>query len=246
MKISFVIPAYNEENHLKACLDSIFQELSGKSLAWEIIVVNNASTDQTKNIAQTYSQVKVVDEPRKGLSFARQAGFAASSGELVANVDADTIMPQGWLDKVIKYYQTTPNLVCLSGPHVFYDMPVWFNWGVKGYYYIVYALYLFNRFVLRVGSMVQGGNFVLKRAALAGIGGFDTDFNFYGEDANIAKRLNKVGQVIFTLRLPIGASGRRVKAEGFLLTPLRYGINYIWTVFFGHPFHKKHSDIRSR
>ncbi|MBI5530495.1 MAG: glycosyltransferase family 2 protein [Candidatus Doudnabacteria bacterium] len=245
MKISFVVPAYNEESHLKLCLDSIIKGISGEKIDSEIIVVNNASTDQTRNIALTYPQVKVVDETRKGLSFARQAGFKASSGDLVANLDADTIMPAGWMDTVLKYYRENPSLVCLSGPHVFYDMPKWFNRGVMVYYYIVYGLYWFNKYVLRAASMVQGGNFVLRREALEKIGGFDQGFDFYGEDADIAKRMNKVGNVVFTMRLPIFASGRRVRAEGFFLTPLRYGLNYMWTVLFGRPFHKKHADIRS-
>lgn len=245
LKISFVIPAYNEENNLKFCLDSIIKETAGKNVVSEIIVVNNASTDQTRNIALSYKQVKVVDQPKKGLSFARQAGFKVATGDLVANLDADTIMPKGWLETVEKYYNEKTNLVCLSGPHVFYDMPKWFNRGVSVYYYIVYGLYWFNRFVLRNASMVQGGNFVLRRSALEQIGGFNEGFDFYGEDADIARRMNKVGNVLFTLRLPIFASGRRVRAEGFFATPLRYGLNYLWTVLFGRPFNKKHADIRS-
>ena len=245
MKISFVIPAYNEENNLKLCLDSIIVEIAHKNIVSEIIVVNNASTDQTRNIAQSFKQVKVVDEPRKGISYARQAGFKVATGDLVANLDADTIMTKGWLDKVEKFYQENPNLMCLSGPHVFYDMPKWFNWGVTVYYYIVYGLYWINRFVLRNASMVQGGNFILRHRALEKIGGFNKEFNFYGEDADIAKRMNKIGDVVFTLSLPIFASGRRLRAEGFFLTPFRYGLNYFWTVFFGRPFHKTHADIRS-
>src|ERR1700722_17515689 len=89
MRLSFVVPAYNEEAYLPACLESILEQtLSLDPALTEIIVVNNASTDGTREVAMRYPGVTVVDEPRKGLTFARQAGFAASTGDLIANVDS--------------------------------------------------------------------------------------------------------------------------------------------------------------
>ena len=82
MRLSFVVPAYNEETYLPACLESILAQTRELGDDVEIIVVNNASTDRTREVALGYPGVKVVDEPRKGLTFARQAGFAASKGEL--------------------------------------------------------------------------------------------------------------------------------------------------------------------
>ena len=99
MKISFVIPAYNEEGYLGECLASVRRELARGRYDAEVIVVNNASTDKTAEIARSFPGVIVVDEPKKGLSQARHSGFAASSGDLIANVDADTILPKGWLDE---------------------------------------------------------------------------------------------------------------------------------------------------
>jgi len=99
MRISFVVPAYNEETYLPDCLDSILaqtRDLPAGSV--EIIVVNNASTDRTREVALSYPGVQVVDEPRKGLTHARQAGFAASTGELIANVDSDSRLTPGWVD----------------------------------------------------------------------------------------------------------------------------------------------------
>src|SRR5580698_2099218 len=99
MKISFSIPAYNEEHRIGRCLVAVQKEIvrSGMENECEIVVVNNASTDRTKEIASKFAGVKVVDETRKGLTWARQAGFEHSSGELVANVDSDTMVPPGWL-----------------------------------------------------------------------------------------------------------------------------------------------------
>ena len=75
MKLSFVIPAYNEERYLQDCIRSILLETAGMNGTCEIIVVNNASTDRTRELALGFPEVRVIDEWRKGLTHARQAGF---------------------------------------------------------------------------------------------------------------------------------------------------------------------------
>lgn len=246
MKISVVIPAYNEEKFIKDCLDSILNEISNKNYDIEIIVVNNASTDRTREIISSFSQVKLVDEPKKGLVRARQAGYQASSGELVANIDADTRMTEGWFDKVISEFFKNKKLVSLSGPFIYYDLPKKVNVGVRLYYYLGFIAYIINRYILRVGSIIQGGNFVVKRTALEAIGGFNKDFDFWGEDADLARRLVKVGQVKFTFDLPIYASGRRLLEEGIVKTGSRYILNYFSTIFFKKPYDTVKKDFKNK
>ena len=122
MRLSFVVPAYNEEAYLPACLESILAQTRDLGEPVEIIVVNNASTDRTREVALGYPGVRVVDEPRKGLTFARQAGFAASTGELIANVDSDSRLTPGWVEQVLTTFATEPKMVALSGPFVYYDL----------------------------------------------------------------------------------------------------------------------------
>lgn len=244
MKLSFVIPAYNEEALIGKCLDSVLKQSAGRSEDIEIIVANNASTDRTGEVASSFSGVTVVNESQKGIVYARRAGFLASSGDLIANIDADTMLTPGWIDKVLEAFSANPNLVALSGPHIFYDLSRGFNVGTRLFYGVGYAGYLMNRFVFRVGSMVQGGNFVIKRTALEQIGGYNPEFNFWGEDSDLARRLFPIGDVKFTFDLPIYASGRRVAVEGKFTTAWRYGINYVWTIFFKKPFTKTYSDVR--
>ena len=122
MRLSFVVPAYNEEAYLPACLESILAQTGELGDAVEIIVVNNASSDRTLQVAMGFKGVRVVDEPRKGLTFARQAGFAASSGELIANVDSDSRLTEGWVQTVLAEFAAAPKLVALSGPFIYYDM----------------------------------------------------------------------------------------------------------------------------
>lgn len=244
MKISFVIPAYNEENYLKDCLESIFRELDGKKVNYEIIVVNNASTDKTKQIAKSFKNVKVIDEPEKGLVHARKTGYLASNGDLIANVDADTRLTKGWLDKVLLEFKDS-NLTGLSGPFIYYDLPRKYQPMVRFFYYYAFSLYLLNRYIFRRGSMLQGGNFIIRRSALKKIGGFDDkNFSFYGEDADIAMRLHSTGNVKWTFSLPMYSSGRRLAGEGPFTLSSRYTINYIWVSLFGKPFTHEVIDIR--
>jgi glycosyltransferase involved in cell wall biosynthesis len=244
MRLSFVVPAYNEEAYLPACLESILAQTRSMGDAVEIIVVNNASSDGTREVALRYAGVTVVDEPRKGLTFARQAGFAASSGELIAHVDSDSRLTPGWVETVLKAFAQEKALAALSGPVVYYDLTPWQRTAVQVFYGIAWATYAINRYVLRVGSMVQGGNFVTSRKALSAIGGFDTAIPFYGEDTDIARRLSAVGEVRFTFALKMFSSARRLKKEGMLTMAGRYAINYFWTTFFKRPFSSKYVDVR--
>ena len=244
MRLSFVIPAYNEESYLAACIDSILMQTRHLIEPTEIIVVNNASTDRTREVALSYPSVKLVDEPRKGLPQARQAGFNASTGELIANVDADSRLTPGWVAQVLETFDATPGLVALSGPVVYYGLSPREAVYVRIFYSWAWIAYAINRYILRVGSMVQGGNFILTRTALEQIGGFNLAITFYGEDTDIARRLNDVGIVRFTFALKMLSSARRLKKEGMLTTAARYSINYFWTTFLERPFTHTHNDIR--
>ena len=246
MKISFVIPAYNEEKYLPLCLQAIFLQQKTASCDVEVIVVNNASTDATHAIAASFPSVIVIDESRKGITFARQAGLAAATGDLIANVDADSILTPGWLEAVAKNFSRNEKLVALSGPFLYYDLPVFSNLQIHFYYLLGYITYLINRFVLRVGSLLQGGNFVVRRSALQQIGGFNTAIAFYGEDTEIAKRLSQVGPVVFTFSLPMYSSARRIKHEGLLTMAVKYPMNFFWTTFFKRPFTTEYIDVRKQ
>jgi glycosyltransferase involved in cell wall biosynthesis len=250
MRLSFVIPAHNEENYLPACLDSILSQVHElpEDLASEveIIVVNNASSDRTGDVALTYPGIQVVNEPRKGLTYARQAGFLRSSGELIANVDSDSRLTCGWLNQVLDTFSAEPKLACLSGPFVYYDLTPAQRVTVQVFYCSAFLVYALNRWVLSAGSMVQGGNFVVRRSALEQIGGFNLGIAFYGEDTDIARRLHHVGAVRFTLALKMFSSARRLRKEGMLTVATRYTMNYLWTTFRKRPFTEEYVDIREQ
>lgn len=243
-KISFVIPAYNEAKNLAGCLRSVLDEIQRESVNAEVVVVNNASTDETRKIGEGFLEVKVLDEPRKGITFARQAGYVVSRGRLIANIDADNRLPVGWLKKALAEFEEKPSLVCLSGPLIYFDLPWYKRLVVWFYSRVVFFVYLLNRFIFRLGSVVQGGNFVVRRKALEQIGGFDTSIKFYGEDTDLARRLSRLGLVKFYLKFFIYSSGRRLAKEGVVLTGFRYVLNYYSVLLRHKPATDKYTDIR--
>jgi glycosyltransferase involved in cell wall biosynthesis len=244
MVLSFVVPAFNEEAYIGDCLEAILKQTKDIQDSTEIIVVNNASTDRTREVALGYPGVRVVDEPRKGLTFARQAGFLASTGSIIANVDSDSRLTPGWVDRVLNEFQSNPRLAGFSGPFIYYDLTDQQRRMVKVFYLLGWVTHMMNKHVLHVGAMMQGGNFVVSRAALEKVGGFNVDISFYGEDTDIARRLNAVGDVVFTFDLKMYSSARRLKHEGMFTMAARYSINYFWTTFLKRPYTREHLDIR--
>ena len=243
MKLSFVIPAWNEENYIARTLDSVTRQVSKSGRDIEIIVVDNASRDRTGEIARGFPGVIVVDEPRKGLPQARQAGFLASSGDLIANMDADSILPEGWIEKIYEHFSGDSELAALSGPYQYYEYSTPKNFIVSLYYMPAFIAHSVSRRLFGKGGIIQGGNFVLKRSALEKVGGFNTDIKFYGEDTDIARRIQTAGKVKFDFNFKMTTSARRLQKDGFWKTAWRYFINHIWVLFFKKPITKSYTCV---
>jgi glycosyltransferase involved in cell wall biosynthesis len=101
MKISFVIPAYNEEAGIGLTLDSIpVKALEAAGYEVERVVVNNASTDRTADIARKHG-ARVVYEQKRGYGNAYQAGFSSASGDIIACGDADLTYPFDYVPELL-------------------------------------------------------------------------------------------------------------------------------------------------
>src|SRR6266404_9608138 len=97
LTLTIVIPAYNEQGYIKACLDSIKNQSEAPN---EVIVVDNNSTDKTVEIARKYSFVKVIHEKRQHQVFAQAAGFNLAKGDIIGRIDADSVLPADWVRKI--------------------------------------------------------------------------------------------------------------------------------------------------
>ena len=109
MELSIVISTYNNANSLARPIDSLAKQDADRSL-WECVVVNNASTDDTKSkvesLIQKYNNInlRLVDEPQQGLSFARNRGIAESKGNFIAFIDDDETINTGFVSAYIDLF----------------------------------------------------------------------------------------------------------------------------------------------
>ena len=211
--ISIVIPAYNEGKSIHIPLESLKeQDYQGK---FEVIVVDNNSTDNTAKVAKRYG-AKVIVEPEKGAAHARQAGFMASSGEIIATTDSDTILPEDWLSRIAYEFQKHPEAVVISGLFNFYDGTRALNFWNRTINYPMFVIF----------GWYSGANMAVKRDAFNKVGGFRTFFPL-AEDSDLGVRLRKFGKVYRFNSFRVKTSARRFNQLGFWLALWDYCYNYV-------------------
>lgn len=236
MKVSFVIPAYNEEKYIAECLKSIY-ELDGLE-DFEVIVADNGSTDRTREVtAARFPHTNIVIEERKGANWARQKGYREASGELIVFFDADVRVPKWWYRRMMKYFSRDSRLIAFSGPYMFTGFSILYHIWENYIYNFILAPAISRFFGTFFHTPIFfGGNVAVRRSALEKIGGFDTSYRFYADDTNLGRRLSGVGKARFIPRLFVYASNRRMKKEGTLKTFYYYTINFLWEAIFHKPF----------
>jgi glycosyltransferase involved in cell wall biosynthesis len=242
MRISAVVCAYNEERLIAGALHSL---LAQTRVPDEVIVVNNASTDRTREVAASIPGVRIVDEPAKGLVRARAAGMRAATGDVLLYIDADCRAPLRLVERVERRFHLERWTVAITGPYRFYD----WDWiGVAGARLYDYTLAPFAhvtaQHVLGIGAVLYGGNFAVRRAALHAIGGFDTSIEFHGEDTNLGRRLSAIGEVALCYDCYIHTSARRYKAMGRGRVFRLYVRNFWWETIHHRPKDVAHEDVR--
>jgi glycosyltransferase involved in cell wall biosynthesis len=136
--ISVVIPAFNDSAMLANCLTALAAQTRP---ADEIIVVDNASTDDTAAVARA-AGARVIEEPMRGIFPATSAGFDAARGEIIARLDADSVPYPDWLARVEATFAASPELSALTGPGDFYGANRFLRWAgerlyIGGYFFWV-------------------------------------------------------------------------------------------------------------
>jgi glycosyltransferase involved in cell wall biosynthesis len=112
LTLSIIIPVYNEAHRLNACLDAIAAQTQ---MPDEVIVVDNNSSDQSTRIAQSYSFVKLLHENEQGLIPARNKGFNEAKSDILARIDADSIVSSDWV-KIVKQSFSRSDIAGVTGP----------------------------------------------------------------------------------------------------------------------------------
>jgi glycosyltransferase involved in cell wall biosynthesis len=183
-KISVVICAYNAASTIRDNLDSL-TALNYPN--YEVIVVNDGSEDATPEIAARYP-FKLISVPNGGLSAARNLGWRAATGEIVAYTDADTRVDPDWLSYLAQPFLTT-EAVGVGGPNVAPEDDGWIAQCVArspgGPTHVLVSD--------TVAEHIPGCNMAFRRWALAEVGGFDPTYTKAGDDVDICWRLQERG-----------------------------------------------------
>ncbi len=118
MNVSIVIPVYNEASQLDACLRAIAQQTVKP---YEVIVVDNNSDDESTLVASRYDFVTLLSERRQGVLYARTKGFDAAKGEVIARIDADSLLPADWVASINEVFEDE-SLDATSGVALYYNV----------------------------------------------------------------------------------------------------------------------------
>ena len=233
-KMSVVLSAYNEEEYLPKTLDAIVNQTFPRQ-DYEIVVVDNNSTDKTAEIARSY-KARVVREQKQGNTFALGTGLKAAEGEIIASTDADTIVYHNWLEVIYKAFQDK-NVVGATGT---LDLRA----GNRIESFLAEKVY---EYFLRLNFLIgkahfSGFNFAVRKSVLDEIGGLDEKFTM-SPDVDLGLRMNKYGKVIFLKQMRVLTSFRRWK-ENPVKTFLTYAKGYIWAAWLRKPPPVKQNVIR--
>jgi len=194
--ISFIVPAYNEELELTSTLEAIRAAASGAALPWEIIVVDDASTDATPEIAEQ-AGARVVSIQRRQIAAARNAGARATQGEYLFFVDADTRINQTHVTEAMTLLEAG---YTGGGARGVMDgfIPFWSR--------ILLHAFCTLYFGLNLGA---GAFLFTTRRNFEATGGFDEQY-FAGEEVYFSLALRKLGR-FKVLREPVVTSGRKLR-----------------------------------
>lgn len=216
---SLVIPAYNEEALLGACLKSLSAQKTTAS--YEVVVVDNNSSDNTAAIAREHG-ARVVSERHPGVCWARQAGLEAAKGSIIISTDADTTYRNDWLETIHRHFQSE-HIVAVGGP-VTYTGDIWWAnvWSNVLFGFSTLWAKIFGQ-----PAYVSACNLAFRKNAVSG---YETNLTQGGDELAILKQLKPNGKVIIDRSNTVFTSGRR-QSQGFLYTVF---VTFVWYYLLGY------------
>ena len=187
-RVSVVVCSYNAERTMEACLASL-EVLNYPD--YEVIVVNDGSTDSTLAIAERFPYCRIISQQNKGLSVARNVGAEAANGEIVAYTDSDCVADPDWLTYLVAKMESA-ELVACGGP----NFPPPENSLVPAAVAVSPGGPTHVLLSDDVAEHIAGCNMAFRRDVLLGLGGFDPTFRAAGDDVDICWRFQDAGYVI--------------------------------------------------
>lgn len=209
MVISVIVPAFNEERFISRCIHSLLKQKFAPN--YEIIVVDNNSTDKTVEIASRFD-IKIIKEKRQSVGYAKNAGAGVALGDILVFVDADCITPEDYIERIYSISLSHPKIDAFGGSYVYYDSGYLLRFITDKLSYF-YFYFLFIKIIFGFQSM-SGGNMIVRKSAFKKVNGFQQQIKdiIYPEDMEFSLRLSRVGcNVGYFADLKIETSGRRIK-----------------------------------
>ena len=209
-KISVVICTYNRARYLTGALDSLSTQTIGVE-NYEVIIVNNASTDDTALVCQKYltehpeAPITYLEEHQQGASFARNTGAAIAKAPLLCFMDDDAVAKNDYIEKILVFFQEVPDAGGLGGriiPRYVPAEPVWMSHYVSSL--VGHFHYSNERSPFSGGKYPLESNMIIRTADFREIGGFSSalpgvvgNIRIGGEGKDLFYRLMQLGRVIY-------------------------------------------------
>ena len=185
LNISLYIPVYNGESTIESVLKNALQLDPG---ADEIIVIDDGSNDQTKEILKKYeNKIKIIkNETNQGLGFSRNLAISKSKHQLVASIDADVEPEKKWLLKLYETQKKFGSAIC--GGRLFEkykDKNIYNMWrhihGTQNPFG--------DKIIENLGDTVSGSNTLLNKEVWSNVGGYLNQYKTNGEDVTFCRKL---------------------------------------------------------
>ncbi|PYK11923.1 MAG: glycosyl transferase family 2 [Verrucomicrobia bacterium] len=215
MMISFIVPAYNEETELPSTLAAIRAAGFGAAQPFEIVVVDDASTDATLKIAKQ-NGARVVSIDRRQIAAARNAGARAAQGEYLFFIDADTRINQTHITEAIAILDAGYAGGSARGVMEGF-IPLWSRILLHAFCTVYFGL-----------NLGAGAFLFTTRCNFEATGGFDEQY-FAGEEVYFSLALRKLGR-FKVLREPVLTSGRKLR-----MYPARQIVGTLLVMILGGP-----------
>lgn len=233
--ISVVIPAYNAEQTLARCLDGLLAQTAPRG-SYEIIVVDDGSTDATREIAQASASVRVLTQANRGAGAARNLGAQNARGEIVLFIDADSIPDSRWIEAMAAPF-ADPTVAGASGEKKTHQKTQWARFVQMEYDY------RYDRIATqRTIDFVDSSTAAYRREVLIANGGFDETLQ-EAEDTDLSFRLAERGYRMVLIRDAVVYHRHPESLAEFLRRKYQYAVWRV-VVYARHP-RKAASDTRT-
>lgn len=221
MKISVIIPAFNEEKLIGKCIKAVKNQAFPKK-EYEILVIDNNSTDRTAEIARKAGTEVIPYREKQGFSATKQFGAHKAKGEIIAYTDADSIPDTHWLATIEKLMQNK-NLMCVGGTTLSAENTF------ANFWFVIYDLICRINQLFGI-SLIWGPNMAIRRSAFMQVNGINTSLKT-SDDWDLVLRIQKkfgIRSALYTNSLRVRTSPRKQKKLSTIIPYILIGIvNYV-------------------